>query len=191
MLSATELIDIAAAFMDKGGTALWAIMAVSLLMWILIIERYLYLYYSYPRQLEDVKTAWRHYKNAPLPIAMRLRTGLIRELQVSAGAYLQSITVLSQTLPLLGLLGTVFGMIHTFEVIAMFGNGNARGMAGGISEALLTTMAGLVTALSGIYLSSNLNERVRTAIDKAEDELDWTDCARHAQSRLEFRGSDY
>lgn len=96
--------------MDKGGTALWAIMAVSLLMWILIIERYLYLYYSYPRQLEDVKTAWRHYKNAPLPIAMRLRTGLIRELQVSAGAYLQSITVLSQTLPLLGLLGTVFGM---------------------------------------------------------------------------------
>ena len=63
-------------------------------------------------------------------------------------------------------------MIQTFDVITVFGNGNARGLAGGISVALLTTMSGLVTALSGLYFSANLNERVRLLLDDAESELD-------------------
>lgn len=73
------------------------------------------------------------------------------------------ISTVVQVLPLLGLLGTVTGMIETFEVITVFGGSNRRGVAGGISEALLCTMAGLVTALSGLYSVVHLEQRARAS----------------------------
>jgi biopolymer transport protein ExbB len=79
--------------------------------------------------------------------------------------FLLPIHTLSSILPLLGLLGTINGMIKVFEVITVFGVGNARGMAAGISEALITTMAGLVTALSGLYFCVNLQSLTERASD--------------------------
>lgn len=172
MLSPTELIDVAQTFLDKGGSALWAILLVSFVMWMLIIERYWYLNYHYPLLLNQIKTAWLPYKNQHTAKSVRQRDYLLNQLDQSASSHLLTIKSLSQALPLLGLLGTVIGMIQTFDVITIFGNGNARGLAGGISVALLTTMSGLVTALSGLYFSANLNERVRLLLDEAESELD-------------------
>ena len=63
-------------------------------------------------------------------------------------AKLSSIKVLAATAPLLGLLGTVNGMVATFKVISNYGNSNASLLAEGISEALLTTQAGLNDILS-------------------------------------------
>jgi biopolymer transport protein ExbB len=79
--------------------------------------------------------------------------------------------MLTQILPLLGLLGTVSGMIKVFEVIYAFGAGNARGMAAGISEALITTMAGLITALSGLFFAANLESRARHAREQFTSQL--------------------
>jgi biopolymer transport protein ExbB len=59
------------------------------------------------------------------------------------------------------LLGTVLGMIETFEVIALFGTGNAKAMAGGISVALVTTQAGLLVAVPGLLVSAALARRAR------------------------------
>ena len=53
--------------------------------------------------------------------------------------------------PLLGLLGTVTGMIGVFEVLATTGGGDARSMAAGVSQATIPTMAGMVAALSGVF----------------------------------------
>ena len=172
MLSPAELGDVAQAFLEKGGPALWAILLVSFIMWMLIIERYLYLKFNYPLLLNQIKMAWLPYKNKHTTKSLRQRTYLLKQLGMSTGSNLLSIKAMSQALPLLGLLGTVIGMIQTFDVITVFGNGNARGLAGGISVALLTTMSGLVTALSGLYFSANLNERVRLLLDDAESELD-------------------
>jgi len=172
MLSPVELCDVAQGFLEKGGPALWAILLVSFVMWMLIIERYWYIYFSYPLMLSQIKKQWQPYKNIHSPKAQRKRTYLLKQLDMSAASNLLSIKAMSQALPLLGLLGTVIGMIQTFDVITVFGNGNARGLAGGISVALLTTMSGLITALSGLYFSANLNERVRLLLDDAESELD-------------------
>jgi biopolymer transport protein ExbB len=62
-------------------------------------------------------------------------------------------------------------MIKVFDVINLFGSGNTRGMAAGISEALVTTMAGLLTALSGVYFVSNLENRAETLAREFETEL--------------------
>jgi len=172
MLSPAELYDVALAFLEKGGPALWAILLVSFVMWMLIIERYWYLSFTYPLVFKQIKTVWLPYKNSHSAKSQRKRTYLLKQLNMSAGNNLLVINALSHALPLLGLLGTVIGMIQTFDVITVFGNGNARGLAGGISVALLTTMSGLVTALSGLYFSANLNERVRLLLDDAESELD-------------------
>jgi biopolymer transport protein ExbB len=84
--------------------------------------------------------------------------------------HLAVIGVLASIAPLLGLLGTVTGMMATFDVIALFGTGNARAMAGGISEALLTTQSGLLVAIPGLYMSIYLNRRA----ERLEDQLDET-----------------
>jgi len=70
--------------------------------------------------------------------------------------------------PLLGLLGTVTGMIHTFRLISIFGSGDARMLSGGISEALVTTEAGLMVAIPLLLLHAVLVRRVRTITDGLE-----------------------
>jgi biopolymer transport protein ExbB len=73
--------------------------------------------------------------------------------------FLAVIAVLAGIAPLLGLLGTVLGMIETFDVISIFGTGNAKAMAGGISVALITTQTGLMVAIPGLFLSGLLLRR--------------------------------
>jgi len=75
--------------------------------------------------------------------------------------YTSIIGILATIAPLLGLLGTVLGMITTFEVISNFGTGNAQRMSSGISEALITTEIGLLVAIPGLYMHHLLAERAR------------------------------
>ena len=87
--------------------------------------------------------------------AMRMRQ------EVEAMRHIGTILVLSAVAPLLGLLGTVTGMINTFDVISQFGTGNARALASGISEALVTTQSGLVVAVPGLLLGGFLFQRAQ------------------------------
>ena len=73
--------------------------------------------------------------------------------------------------PLLGLMGTVTGMIEVFDVMALSGSGNARSMASGVSKATIPTMAGMVGALSGVFLVTVLNQKVNREVEDLEDNL--------------------
>jgi biopolymer transport protein ExbB len=74
--------------------------------------------------------------------------------------FLTTLSVLAAVAPLLGLLGTVTGMIHTFEGITLFGTGDPRMMSGGISEALITTQLGLAVAIPVIIAHHIFDRRV-------------------------------
>ena len=80
--------------------------------------------------------------------------------------YTGTIALLAAVAPLLGLLGTVSGMVTTFTVIAEFGTGNARALASGISEALITTQTGLVVAVPGLFLASFLIRRSNYLLER-------------------------
>lgn len=80
--------------------------------------------------------------------------------------FLAIIAVLAAVSPLFGLLGTVTGMITTFDVINLFGTGNARAMAGGISEALVTTQSGLMVSIPGFFMSVLLFRQSSRAQDR-------------------------
>jgi biopolymer transport protein ExbB len=80
------------------------------------------------------------------------------------------IKLLAAVAPLLGLLGTVTGMILTFQSISLFGTGDPKLMAGGISQALVTTVMGLVTAIPLLFLHTLLASRSRTLIQILDEQ---------------------
>lgn len=95
--------------------------------------------------------------------------------------HLGTLAVLGGVAPLLGLLGTVTGMIHTFELVTLFGSGNERILSQGISEALVTTMSGLVIAVPVLLAHAFLSRRVRVIISELEQSIAGFIQARHSR----------
>ena len=79
------------------------------------------------------------------------------------------IKFLAAVAPLLGLLGTVIGMIETFQAITVFGTGDPKQMAGGISQALVTTMLGLIFAAPLLAMYTLLSEKVSGILQEIEE----------------------
>lgn len=158
-------------FFDSGGPVLVVILLTSIFLWALIIERYYYYFMIYPKKLSVIIAQWTSRTDHSSWYALRIREGLLADTSIILKQYLIPIQTFTSILPLLGLLGTVTGMISIFDVLNVFGTGNTRGMASGISRALLPTTAGLVTSLAGLYFSSDLDRRARLQAEKAQDLL--------------------
>ena len=158
-------------FFEAGGNVLWAIFAVTTLMWTFIVERLWFLNRVLPTRIEVTLDDWRSLPNLTRWQQRSVRRQLISEISLDARRYLMVIKTLMAVLPLLGLLGTVTGMIQVFDVMALTGTGNARLMAGGVSAATIPTMSGLVAALSGLYLATHLEQQADHKIKHAEDLL--------------------
>jgi biopolymer transport protein ExbB len=159
----TELVDDLLLLFERGGAVLWVILAMSVLMWALILDRYLHHFFVMPRRRVRLLRLWRQDPEGGGRRSTPRTKAMMAAFSAPMHRFLLPIHTLSGILPLLGLLGTINGMIKVFEVITVFGVGNARGMAAGISEALITTMAGLVTALSGLYFCVNLQSLAERA----------------------------
>ena len=93
---------------------------------------------------------------------------LLMGVQSRAGSLLPVIAVTAATSPLLGLLGTVSGMIATFNLITVFGSGDPKPLAGGISEALVTTLFGLIVAIPALILHAFLSRRAQGIVQTTE-----------------------
>ena len=146
--------------MDAGGTVLWFIMLLSFLLWSLIIERFLYMGYVYPESRQRWINMWKATKEKQSWRGRSIRAYYIAQAKLELGKTVLIIKSLIALCPLLGLLGTVTGMIETFDVMAVIGTGNARAMASGVSEATVTTMAGMVVAISCLYFSKRIEDKV-------------------------------
>lgn len=84
--------------------------------------------------------------------------------------YLNTLGTIASITPLLGLLGTVFGMIKVFAAISIHGVGNAGNLAGGISQALITTAAGLSVAIPTLMFYRYFRGRVEALVSTMEEE---------------------
>jgi len=96
---------------------------------------------------------------------------MISKISLDVRNTLPIIEVLVTICPLLGLIGTVTGMIEVFFVMAVTGGGDAKSMAGGVSKATIPTMAGMVGAISGIFAANYLKAKVDRDIELLEDHL--------------------
>jgi len=158
-----------------GGWIVVMILLLTFVMWALILERYLYLWREIRPLIAGVVARWQRLKTPDPRRNQRLRASITQSFHENLGRWLGTIRVITAILPLLGLLGTVAGMIKTFEVMTVFGTGNVRGMAEGISQALVTTMAGLLAALSGLYFANDLEQRIGSQTDHLSEALSMLD----------------
>ncbi len=96
-------------------------------------------------------------------LELKLSEAILREVP-KLGSGLTFIKIISVVAPLMGLLGTVTGMINTFQMITLFGTGDPKLMAGGISTALVTTVLGLVVAIPTTLIYAMLNTRYKNVV---------------------------
>ena len=158
-------------FFEAGGPVLWGILLVTMIMWTLIIERFWYFRNLMPALSNKALNQWNDISNKGDWFSMRIRDQIISEVSAETRKFILTIETMMQILPLLGLLGTVFGMIKVFDVMTFFGTGNARLMASGVSQATIPTMAGLVAAISGVYIANLLKRKAEDEINKVADQL--------------------
>ena len=158
-------------FMELGGGVAWPLAAVSLLMWYIIIDRILYTRITYPNIRAESIQAWRSRRERNSWYAQRIREVSISELMVGYERGIIILRSLIAVCPLLGLLGTVMGMLEVFDVVAVAGNGNVRAMAAGVSQATVSTMMGMVVALSGLFFGERLRRGAYSERRRLEDLL--------------------
>jgi biopolymer transport protein ExbB len=170
MLPVREYLELMRDFFESGGYVLGVIFVVSLLLWALIVERYIYLRLVYPKDLRQLDS-WRLRSDQSSWFAHKIRLALIYDMATRLTRSQALIKSLIAICPLLGLLGTVTGMIHVFDVMAVLGTGNARAMSSGISMATIPTMAGLVVALSGLFFSARLRQQAALEHQRVADLL--------------------
>jgi len=158
-------------FMELGGHVLWAIMAALFLMWTLILERMWYLYRVFPRTRRDIVSTWESRVDRGSWYAKCIRDSLVSEASLGLRQHVGMIKSLIAVCPLLGLLGTVTGMIAVFDVMSFSGGGSARALASGVSMATVPTMAGMVAALSGVYFGALLEHKAQIEAETLQDLL--------------------
>jgi biopolymer transport protein ExbB len=171
-LHPANMLDMIGGYLRAGGPVVVALMASTFVMWLLIVERMLYFFVAQPRLAAGQQQAWSDRADHSSWYAHAIRERLISELRLENERYLGVIKVLVLATPLLGLLGTVTGMIEVFEVITATGSSNARLMASGISKATIPTMTGLAVSLTGVFSMSMLQRWNERSVATLADGLD-------------------
>lgn|SRR5690554_6014273 len=144
------------AFMDQGGPLMYYIAALTFVMWTLAFERVWYFKGGLKGDVQQSLDAWEARKERKSWNARQIREAMISRMTGKIEANMDMIGTLVALCPLMGLLGTVTGMIEVFSVLAATGGGDAKQMAGGVSKATIPTMAGMVAALSGLFANTYL-----------------------------------
>jgi biopolymer transport protein ExbB len=134
-----------------GGVAVEWIFLSSLLMWTITVERWFYFRNRLPGEAQAILAQWTARQDRHSWTAHQIRRAMISRLNVAMNANLGILRVLVPLCPLLGLLGTVTGMMEVFDSMAARGSADARAMASGVSQAMVCTMTGLAVSISGIY----------------------------------------
>ena len=171
MLLDLEPVAAIRTFLERGGDVLLVIGAVTLAMWTLMLERIWYFWRVHPRDLVRVTEIWWNRAERSSWYAHQERDLLISEVRLNLGHSVGIARTLIALCPMLGLLGTVTGMIEVFDVMAIAGSGNTRAMASGVSRATIPTMAGMVAAISGMILIVQIERFAENETDRVADRL--------------------
>jgi biopolymer transport protein ExbB len=171
-------------YLDQGGSVGWVIVYVGIFGILLGFWRMLVLFAMSAKvkaQLKSdkpnsnnplgrvLKVAEENKNVDPETLELKLEEAVLKE-RPSIESGLAIMKIIAAVGPLLGLLGTVTGMITTFQAITIFGAGDPKNMAGGISAALVTTVQGLVVAIPMVLMHTLVNGRAKSVIHVLDEQ---------------------
>jgi biopolymer transport protein ExbB len=155
---------------DGGPFVVWIFVA-GILLWGMIIERYWYFTRVLPKQAAAMRAQWDARSDKTSWCARQIRKAMISRLNGSMTAGFPVLQVLVPMSPLLGLIGTVTGMLQVFDSMALRGNADARSMASGVSAAMICTMSGLAVSIIGLYPVHYFKTRAARETEMLADEF--------------------
>ncbi|WP_434527795.1 MotA/TolQ/ExbB proton channel family protein [Vibrio sp. K4] len=158
-------------FLGMGGDVLVAIFILSFMLWAVLLERWFYFAAVAPKAMKKAVSFWEERPEHKSWNAKMIRQEMVSRQDIENKKGLPVVKVLIALCPLLGLLGTVVGMIQVFDILAVTGTGSPRAMASGISKATIPTLAGMVASLSGLFFSTRLDHLAKVTTQKLEDKL--------------------
>jgi biopolymer transport protein ExbB len=158
---------------EGGGPFVFWIFATGITLWTLTIERYWYFSRVLPRQAETYLAIWKARSEHKSWCARAIRQTMISKLNQGMSANQILMKVLVPLSPLLGLIGTVSGMLEVFESMALRGTADARTMANGVSHAMICTLTGLAVSITGLYPVYYFNHRTRRETELLADQFEF------------------
>lgn len=136
---------------ELGGPVVIWIFVACVLMWAIVLERTWYFRKVLPAESARMLAEWNARPDKFSWASRNIRATMISRLNAGMTTNLQVLRVLVPMSPLLGLIGTVSGMLRVFDSMAALGSADARSMATGVSEAMVCTLSGLAVSISGLY----------------------------------------
>jgi biopolymer transport protein ExbB len=164
-------LDALADLIAQGGPWVIWIFLCGLLMWTLVIERAWYFQRVLPVQAQQAVVRWQARRDRGSWCARQIRRATISRANTDMTANLLVLRTLVPMAPLLGLIGTVSGMLEVFDSMALRGSADARAMASGVSEAMICTLTGLAVSITGLYPSYYFQRRTRLETELLADRL--------------------
>ncbi len=154
---------------NDGGPYVFLIFLNGALLWMLIAERFWFYSRTLPAMADEMHQRWVARTDHMSWASRQIRQGMISRLH---GAMTNSLPVLNMLVPLaplLGLIGTVSGMLEVFDSMALRGSADAKTMASGVSHAMVCTMTGLAVSITGIYPQHYFRKRARRETELLSD----------------------
>ena len=162
------LIDL----IEAGGPFVGWIFVCGLVLWTLVIERTWYFWRVLPHQAEEMLALWQARSDHDSWCARSIRQAMISRLNAGMTTSMPLLRTLVPLAPLLGLVGTVGGMLEVFDAMALRGSADARAMANGVSQAMLCTMTGLAVSITGLYPVFYFQSRARRETELLADRFE-------------------
>ena len=157
----------------EGGPFVGWIFVCGFVMWTLVIERAWYYRHILPDRAARLIAQWEERTDHVSWCARQIRQTMVSRLNAEMTANMPLMRVLVPLSPLLGLIGTVSGMLEVFDSMALRGSADARTMANGVSHAMICTMTGLAVSISGLYPVHYFQSRAKRETELLGDRFDF------------------
>ena len=153
----------------RGGPVLYILFGLTFLIFTLLIDKYVFIFIQSKKWVNEKFNQFVKL-NPPSETKYKfVESTLISNVKRKTASNIKVLDGLIGMCPMIGLLGTVYGMIEVFEVLAVLGTGNPRAMSTGVAKATIPTMAGMTIALSGLFFKFDLANKVERYQEKARE----------------------
>ena len=144
----------------RGGPVLFILFFISFLIFFIFVNKYMFIYFDkydwYSNKLDNFIQ-----DNPPENFSLKqVQKTYISELKRISNTNIKMLDGLIGMCPMIGLLGTVYGMIEVFEVLSFLGTGNPRAMSSGVAKATIPTMASMVITIFSLYFRQDIIGRI-------------------------------